>query len=80
MYFALQQLHIQLEKILKQVTDSDKQTEEIKHALAFQSYIVHGNYHQVFRLRKKAPNMGIHLIDIFLPRLRKIALLKICKT
>ncbi|CAG9315436.1 unnamed protein product [Blepharisma stoltei] len=79
-YFSLQQLYIQLEKCLKKLSVADKETEEIKHALALKSSLIHGNYHQVFRLRKIAPNMGAYMIDMFLQKLRKFSLLKIFKS
>jgi hypothetical protein len=78
-YFALQQMHIHLEKCLKTLTDKDRATPAIQHALQVKAATCIGNYQQVFRLRKLAPNLGSYLFDIFLPKFSVNALLKICK-
>jgi hypothetical protein len=78
-YYTLQYIFIQLEKSLKQLTPGDYSCPEIQHALSIKTAFLEGNYHQVFKLRASAPNMGIHLIDMFTPKLRVLALLKMCK-
>mmetsp|Transcript_28992 Transcript_28992/g.51841 ORF Transcript_28992/g.51841 Transcript_28992/m.51841 type:complete len:269 (-) Transcript_28992:1164-1970(-) len=78
-YFALQQMHIHLEKCLMSLTEKDRATQAIQHALQVKTASIMGNYQQVFRLRKLAPNLGSYLFDIFLPKFSVNALLKICK-
>ena len=79
MYYTLQHLYIQLEKCLKTLTASERKSQEIKQAMDFKSAVILGNYHQVFQLRPILSHCGAHLLDIFLPKLRALSLLKICK-
>jgi SAC3 family protein LENG8/THP3 len=79
MYYTLQHLYIQLEKCLKTLTPTEKKTQEIKQAMNLKTAIVLGNYHQVFQLRPNLPHCGPHLLDIFVPKLRVLSLIKICK-
>lgn len=72
-------MHIHLEKCLKSLTEKDRSSEAIQHALQVKSATSIGNYQQVFHLRKQAPNIGSYLFDIFLPKFSINALLKICK-
>ena len=79
MYFTLQHLYIQLEKCLKTLTASERKSQEVKQAMEFKSAIILGNYHQVFQIRPNLTHCGPFLLDIFLPKLRALSLLKICK-
>jgi Nuclear protein export factor len=79
MYYTFQHLYIRLEKCLKTLTASEKQSPEIKEAMALKSFVVLGNYHQVFQIRLKLLHCGPFLLDIFLPKLRANSLIKICK-
>ncbi|OMJ82573.1 hypothetical protein SteCoe_16681 [Stentor coeruleus] len=79
MYFTFQHLYIQLEKCLKALNGVEKKSPEIKQAMEFKRAILLGNYHQVFHIRPNLMNSGNHLLDIFMPKLRVLSLLKICK-
>lgn len=79
MYFTLQHLYIQLEKCLKTLTSSERNSFEIKQAMALNAAILQGNYHQVFQLRPNLPHCGPFLLDIFIPKFRALSLIKICK-
>ena len=76
-YFALQNLFLQLENSMKTLSKLDRQAPEIQHALALKNALLIGNYHKVFQLSRSVPNMGIHLFIIFEANLRFQALLKI---
>ena len=49
----------------------------VKHAISvYESYAL-GNYHKLFTLYRDAPNMGGYLMDLYVERERKKAMLKI---
>lgn len=79
MYFTLQHLYIQLEKCLKTLTPTERNSMEIKQAMVLNAAILQGNYHQVFQLRPTLVHCGPFLLDIFLPKFRALSLIKICK-
>lgn len=63
--------------MLKSLTKLDYKAHEVQHALMMKTALLHGNYSKFFRLRQSIPNMGNCLLDIFLPNLRFVALLKL---
>lgn len=66
--------------MLSELTPADKQSEEIKHALAVRSALALGNYHQFFKLYNDPPKMGAYLMDMFIERERIAALAVISKS
>ena len=78
-YFTLQHLFIQLEKCLKNLTEDEKKSSEIKQAMSLNSALLQGNYHQVFQIRPNLLHFGPFLFDIFVPKIRALSLVKICK-
>lgn len=65
--------------VLSELTQADKATKEIRHALAVRSALALGNYHQFFKLYLDPPNMGAYLMDMFIERERLNALAHICR-
>jgi hypothetical protein len=53
--------------------------EPIKHALNVSTAVSTHNYHSLFQLYLKAPNMGAYIMDFFIPRCRVQALIIMCK-
>lgn len=51
----------------------------IQHALQVRNALILGDYVSLFRLYQTAPNMGGYLMDCFIERERKAAMLCICK-
>ncbi|KAK5093943.1 hypothetical protein LTR70_004469 [Exophiala xenobiotica] len=66
--------------MLSELTPADKQSEEVKHALAVRSALALGNYHQFFKLYNDPPKMGAYLMDMFIERERLAALAAISKS
>jgi len=77
LYAALHNMDIELSQILKKLTLKDKQNEAIKHSLKIVSALNTQNFHAFFKLYKNAPNMSSYLIDMFIERLRLLALISI---
>lgn len=65
--------------VLANLTDTEKQHTAVQHALAVRAAIAQGNYHKLFRLYLEAPYMGAYLMDSFMPRERLASLAAICK-
>ena len=65
--------------VLSDLTQADKQEPAIKHALAVRSALALGNYHQFFKLYLAVPHMGAYLMDMFVARERLAALAAMCK-
>jgi SAC3 family protein LENG8/THP3 len=63
--------------MLKTLTLDDKKTEPVQHALKIRDSLAQGNYARFFKLYRNAPNMGSSLIDVFIDKLRLIALQKL---
>lgn len=80
LYAALHQMQIELAYILKKLTLKDKQTKCVQHSLQIVKALSDDNFYSFFRLYKKAPNMGAYLIDLFIDRLRVLALQTISVT
>ncbi|KAI9199434.1 SAC3/GANP domain protein [Polychytrium aggregatum] len=64
---------------ISSLTDAQKASESVRHALAVRSSIAIGNYRQLFRLYLEAPNMSGYLMDQFIDRERIRAMKVICK-
>ncbi|KAK5095108.1 hypothetical protein LTS08_008270 [Lithohypha guttulata] len=65
--------------VLSELTQTDRQSKAVKHALAVRSALALGNYHQFFKLYLDPPNMGAYLMDMFIGRERLAALATISK-
>ena len=65
--------------VLADLTEADKQSPPVKHALEARSSLALGNYHRFFRLYLETPNMGAYLMDMFVNRERLAALANMCK-
>jgi len=60
--------------MLKTLTEDDKKQEAVDHALKVRNALVMGNYARFFKLYRVAPNHGKALIDVFIDKLRVLAL------
>ncbi len=63
--------------MLKTLTADDKKHEFVSHALKIRDSLAQGNYGRFFKLYLNAPNMGRSLIDVFIDKIRIIALQKL---
>ena len=63
--------------MLKTLTADEKKTEPMQHALKIRDSLKQGNYSRFFKLYRNAPNMGSSLIDVFIDKIRIIALQKL---
>jgi hypothetical protein len=80
LYTALHHMQIELSNILKRLTLKEKQTDCVQHSLKVVKALSENNYYMVFKLYKQAPYMGAYLIDLFIDRLRVLALQTIAIT
>lgn len=62
-----------------ELTDEQRQSDEVQHALQVRSALATSNYHRFFKLYQTAPNMGGFLMDQFVERERVHALIILCK-
>ncbi|KAI9704857.1 MAG: hypothetical protein M1836_006637 [Candelina mexicana] len=65
--------------VLADLTQAEKNQPAIQHALDVRSALALGNYHKFFRLYLETPNMGAYLMDMFVVRERVAALANICR-
>ena len=65
--------------VLADLTEAEKHSPAVKHALEARSSLALGNYHRFFRLYLETPNMGAYLMDMFVNRERLAALANMCK-
>lgn len=65
--------------LLADLTETDKDQPAVKHALEVRAALAAGNFHKFFKLYLDTPNMGAYLMDMFVERERLAALAKICK-
>lgn len=68
-----------LSGLMADLTPEQHNHPAIKHALDVRSAVALGNYHRLFKLYNTAPNMGAHLMNVFIARERTIAMSVICK-
>lgn len=64
-------------RMLKTLTLEDKKNEPMQHALKIRDSLAQGNYGRFFKLYRNAPNMGSQLIDVFIDKIRIVALQKL---
>ena len=60
---------------MAELTAGHKAEPAVAHALAVRSALVTGNFHALFKLYDKAPNMNAYVMDHFVERERMNALL-----
>lgn len=77
LYYVFCELATETIRMLKTLTADEKKTEPMQHALKIRESLAQGNYARFFKLYRTAPNMGSSLIDVFIDKLRLIALQKL---
>jgi SAC3 family protein LENG8/THP3 len=80
LYFVHTANRTDMNKLLAELTEKDKEDPAVTHALQTRAAVASGNYHKLFRLYLSTPNMGGYLMDKFVERERLLALNKICST
>jgi len=68
-----------LNRLISTLTPQIKANEAVKHALDVQKALATNNYHALFELFIRAPNMGAYIMDHFVSRERITALVIITK-
>jgi SAC3 family protein LENG8/THP3 len=79
LYFLYTCNRSSMNSVLADLTKTEKDRSEVKHALAARSALALGNFHRFFKLYHETPNMGAYLMDMFVDRERLVALANICK-
>ncbi|KAL8703963.1 MAG: hypothetical protein Q9201_002864 [Fulgogasparrea decipioides] len=79
LYFLHTSNRTDMNDVLADLTPTDKQDPDVKHALDTRSALALGNYHRFFKLYHDTPHMGAYLMDMFVARERLSALSVICK-
>ena len=64
----------ELTKLMAKLTPEQRVEPAISHALGMREAMALSDYHNFFRLYKTAPNMGPYILDLFLDRMRLMAL------
>lgn len=64
-------------RVMKQLTDAEKNQEPIQHALHVRLALAQGNYARFFKLYQSAPNMGFYLMEVFIEKHRIMCLQKL---
>lgn len=67
-------MEMETQRILKTLTEAEKKEECIAHALNVRKALAQGNYGRFFKLYQAAPNMGFHLMDVFIEKHRIMCL------
>lgn len=65
---------VELNILVSELTPQEKGTAEVRHAIAVHMAMATGNYHKLFVLYAKAPNMGGYIMDHYADRERCAAL------
>ncbi|KAL9092079.1 MAG: hypothetical protein Q9159_001078 [Coniocarpon cinnabarinum] len=68
-----------MNRVLADVTPSDREQPAVEHALQARSALALNNYHRFFKLYADPPNMGGYLMDMFVDRERLAALASLCR-
>ena len=61
-------------RMMRELTEDEKKNEGVAHALQVRRALAQGNYGRFFKLYQTAPNMGVHLMDIFIDKHRIMCL------
>ncbi|KAF4532506.1 hypothetical protein B566_EDAN003082 [Ephemera danica] len=73
LYYVFTKNTLDLTTSLAELSSNDRDQECISHALAVRLAWLHGDYHRMFRLYRKAPMMAGYLMDWFCERERRSA-------
>ena len=65
---------------MSELTEEEKTSENVKHALLVRQAVALSDYYQFFQLYLNAPAMGAYLMDHFVTRERISALKTMCKS
>lgn len=79
LYFIFTCNRADMNNALADLTEVDKRTDGVRHALQVRAALAVGNYHKFFRLYQETPFMGAYLLDKCIDRERLAALATICK-
>lgn len=63
-------------RMMKKLTAEEKKDPCVTHALDVRKALAQGNYGRFFKLYQEAPNMGVHLINVFIDKHRTLCLQK----
>jgi len=63
--------------MLKTLTVEETKKDAVQHALKVRKSLAQGNFGRFFKLYKSAPNMAGSLIDVFIDKIRILALQKL---
>lgn len=77
LYYVFCELETETTRMLKTITAEEKKTEQMLYALKIRDSLKQGNYGRFFKLYRNAPNMGGSLIDVFIDKIRILALQKL---
>lgn len=61
-------------RMMRELTEDEKKNDGVAHALQVRRALAQGNYGRFFKLYQTAPNMGVHLMDIFIDKHRIMCL------
>ncbi|KAJ1954044.1 hypothetical protein EC988_002646, partial [Linderina pennispora] len=79
LYYVYTRNKSALNEALATMTEKERFSSEVDHALRVRAAWASGNYHRFFELYRIAPNMGVFLMDHFADRERCAALRTMCK-
>ena len=79
LYNVLQGDKVGTLKVLKDLTNKQKQESCILHSLSVRRAYADNNYVKLFKMFKNTPNMGAYLMELFIDRIRIKALIPISK-
>ena len=74
LYQILCEMEMEVLRTLRKLTTDEKKEEGIIHALKVRKALATGNYGRFFKLYQSAPNMGGHLMAIFIDKHRILCL------
>ena len=67
-------MEMEIQRLMRVLTNEEREAECVKHALQVRKALASGNYGRFFKLYLIAPNMGVHLMDVFVEKHRIICL------
>lgn len=79
LYFIYTCNRTDMNDVLSDLTQADREEPAVKHALDVRSALASGNYHRFFQLYLDTPHMGGYLMDMFVGRERLAALASLCR-
>lgn len=67
-------MEMEIQRLMRVLTNEERESECVKHALQVRKALASGNYGRFFKLYLDSPNMGGHLMDIFIDKHRILCL------